>query len=495
MRHQVPQWYRDAKLGILVRWGVPSVPAYAPSEHGGPLEMLRDHTGRFYFQNHPDAQWYLNSLRISESPVRRYHRRHYGEYTAYERLARRFNEELPLWDPTQWAEAFREAGARYVVMTAKHHDGFLLWPARATPVSPSFLAQRDVVGELATAVRALGMRYGVSYSGLLDWTVQPRPIRDFADWRLAKCPGDYPRYVEAHLTELIESTVADVLRIEGGLPAALACKPLVQAYREAVPDGVANGCWRQTRPIERTIYGSPPGRRLLSSRIRAAAIAGSIGAGRAQGDVPVVEYPAPVTRRSGPWEYVRGLGRSFGFNAAEPASSYLSGVELIHLLVDVVSKNGNLLLSLAPAVDGSLCSEQRDALAILARWLATHGEAIYGTRPWRHSEGVTADGLPVRFTSRPDALYAVVLGRPRMLSIEFPDLDLDGVPRSDVTNEDDSFDVTVLGLEREIRWREEARSVVVDLPGSFVPAEAIVVRFAWRTASDRPASSFYTDLI
>lgn len=495
MRHQVSQWYRDAKLGILVRWGVPSVPAYAPSEQGGPLEILRHHNGRFYFRNHPDAQWYLNSLRINESPVRRHHRKHYGDYTAYERFARRFNEELPLWDPTQWAELFREAGARYVVMTAKHHDGFLLWPSRTAPASPSFLAQRDVVGELAIAVRALGMKYGVSYSGLLDWTVQSRPVRDFADWRLARCPGEYPGYVEAHLTELIERTAADVLRIEGGLPAGTARKVLVHAYREAVPDGVLTGCRRQTRSLERAVFGSPLGRRLLSNRIRAATLAGSTATGRAHADVAVVEYPAPVTKRPGPWEYVRGLGRSFGFNAAEPASSYLSGVELVHLLVDVVSKNGNLLLSVAPAVDGSLCREQREALATLARWLATHGEAIYGTRPWRHPEAVTADGLPVRFTSRPDALYAVVLGRPRMLSIEFPDLDLDGVPRSDATNDDDSFDVRVLGLEREIQWREEARSVIVDLPGSFVPAEAIVVKFAWRAAADRAASSFYTDLV
>ncbi len=495
MRHSVPQWYRDAKLGILVRWGVPSVPAYAPSEYGGPLEILRSHNGRFYFQNHPDAQWYLNSLRIGDSPVHRYHRKHYGGYTAYERFARRFNEELPHWDPTRWADQFREAGARYVVMTAKHHDGFLLWPTEVSPVSPAFVAQRDVVGELAKAVRALGMRYGVSYSGLLDWTVQTRPIRDFADVRLAKCPGDYPDYVAAHLTELIGRTAADVLRLEGGVPRGLA-RSIPRAYRETVADGVLQGSWRQSPELGRAILGSPPGRRLLSGRIRAAMLA-SPRAGRRPfftGDVPTVEYPAPVARRTNPWEYVRGLGRSSGYNASEPAGSYLTGVDLVHLLADVVSKNGNLLLSVAPALDGSLCPEQREPLAVLARWLATHREAIYGTRPWRRPEGTTADGLPVRFTARANTLYAIVLGRPRMLSIEFPDLDLDRIPRSEATA-DDEFEVRVLGLERSVSWHEEGRGVVIDLPGSFVPQEAIVVEFAWRTAAGRRASSFFTDLV
>lgn len=508
MKHRIPEWYRNAKLGIMVHWGVPTIPAYAPVEHGGLADILRDYDWRFYFRNNPYAEWYLNSLRIADSPVRAYHRKHYGDHTKYERLARRFTEELGSWDPHAWADLFREAGARYVVMVAKHHDGYLMWPSSTPPVSDAFAASRDVVGELGRAVREQDMRYGVYYSSQLDWTVQHRAIRDFSDLLLADSPAayadsggageaaaaraDYARYAEAHLTELVERYRPDVLWNDIGLPSAISRRRLFRAYREAVPHGVLNDRWRQTGPLARRMLSLRPVQRLVAGAARRAILDGRPSGGT--GDVATLEYPPAVRLAREPWELVRGLGKSFCYNAAEPDESYLSGEELVHLLADVVSKNGNLLLNVAPRADGVVPPEQRAPLADLAAWLRDHAEAIYGTRPWHRAEGTTRDGIEVRYTTKSDRLYAILLGRPRMLSIVFEGLDLRKVPRPKGSDGSERFSVRVLGCERPVQASYEGERVVVDLPGAYVPSVAPVVEFAW-TRPDAPASRFYTDII
>ena len=493
MRYRVPDWYRDAKFGIMVHWGVPTIPAFAPTERGGFLELLRDEGWPSYFRNNPYVAWYLNSLRIPDSPAAAYHRKHFGRHVSYERLARRFNEDLDQWDPGEWADLFRETGARYVVMVSKHHDGYLMWPSGSRPPSDAFVAPRNVVGELGEAVRERGMKYGLYYSGLLDWTVQTGAIRDFPDLALARTPPEYERTVESHYRELIETFKPDVLWNDIGLPAGVSRRDLFAAYRRAVPDGVLNDRWSQVGPPARALLATSPGRALASALARKAIVAGRPTGG--VGDVPTVEYADATELRRRPWELVRGIGTSFCYNAAEPAGSRLTGTELIHLLADVVSKNGNLLLNVGPQADGRIPREQRDALVPLAAWLRDHGEAIYGTRPWYRAEGTTDDGLQVRFTTRANALYAIVLGRPRMLALAFRDLDLKRVPRPRSGRDEDRFVVRILGCERPPDWRVEDGRVVVDVPGSFIASDAIVVQFAWQPRAQRPASNFYTDLI
>ncbi|MFP4113151.1 MAG: alpha-L-fucosidase [Spirochaetota bacterium] len=493
MRHRVPEWYRDAKLGVMVHWGVPTVPAYAPVEHGGIVEILREHDWRFYFANNPYAEWYANSIRIPDSPARAYHRKHYGSQP-YERLARRFKEDLAAWDPNEWADLFKEVGARYVVMVGKHHDGFLMWPSDRTPPSENFVASRDVVGELATAVRERGLKYGVYYSGQLDWTVQHEPVRDYADLPLAATPRDYVRYAEAHFNELIRQYSPDLLWNDIGLPPGIRRRALFKTYRRAVPDGVLNDRWDQLAGPARRLAGTPIGRAILRRRARKALLEGKPVGGR--GDVSTIEYAPVRCMRRKPWELVRGIGRSFCYNAAEPSESYLSGTDLIHLLVDVVSKNGNLLLNIAPRADGSISNEQRSALSELTAWLRVHREAIYGTRPWHVAEGRTREGLPVRYTRKRHTLYAIVLGSPSMLSIGLMGLDLRKLtaPR-EATSGGYELSVRLIGSERSIEWRREADAVVVDVPGSFVPPVATVIEFAWRAHRERATADFYTDVI
>ena len=158
--------------------------------------------------NNPYAEWYLNSMRIEGSPTQAYHRDHYGANYDYYNFASVFDREIQKWNPDAWAKVFRNAGAKYVVLTTKHHDGFTLWPsATPNPTLPADRqhATRDLVGELTTSVRKQGMRMGLYYSGGYDWTFVPGPIRVAADHQTVKPQSQaYGKYADAQMRELIK---------------------------------------------------------------------------------------------------------------------------------------------------------------------------------------------------------------------------------------------------------------------------------------------------
>ena len=130
-------------------------------------------------------------------------------------------------------------------------------------------------------------------------------------------------------------------------------------------------------------------------------------------DYVTPEYAVMDEIQEEKWETCRGLGRSFGINKYEPEENYLSTEEVIHMLIDIVSKNGNLLLNIGPNADGSISEIQLDRLNGLGRWLSVNGESIFGTRPWERAEGKTTDGLGIRFTRKENIIYAILLGTPQ----------------------------------------------------------------------------------
>ncbi len=483
MSHRVPDWYRNAKFGIIVHWGLPSVPAFAPSECGSMANILANHDWPFYFRNNPCSQWYLNSLRLKETATRAFHNRKFKPAYAYERLTDRFNDDIKKWKPSDWAELFAEAGARYVVLVAKHHDGFLLWPSDHKPKPEGYIAGRDIVGELGEAVRAKNLRYGLYYSGLLDWTVQTEPIADFGDLLNVRTDSVYAGYVRQHITELITRHRPDILWNDIGSSAGISRRRLFQFYRETVNDGLLNDRWMQISPLMRSMLARSGFRRNIAEAARRAIVA---------------DEDAKSSRlQSEPWEVVRSIGNSFGYNKEESPGDCLTGDELARMLADVVSKNGNLLLNIGPKSDGTIPHEQRTPLLDLAAWLRVNGEAIYDTRPWHRAEGETGDGQPVRFTTRPGTLYAILLERPRRLSLELPNLELKRIPRpKPAPGAEDELTVSLLGYEQPVQWRLSDGSVEIRLPGAFVPVGPVVVAFRWRAVNlqSRPIE-MYTDVI
>ncbi len=162
--HTVPAWFHDAKLGIMIHYGPYSVPGWAnPVSHmqGAPTDG----------ELTPYAEWYQNALRIPGSPTQQYHDKTYGRNFSYYDFGPVFRDELEKVDPAAWTDLIKSCGARYAVLTTKHHDGFNLWPSRhVNPKQAQWFSTRDLVGEVAQALRNQGLRFGAYYSGILDWS-------------------------------------------------------------------------------------------------------------------------------------------------------------------------------------------------------------------------------------------------------------------------------------------------------------------------------------
>jgi alpha-L-fucosidase len=412
--HRAPPWFEDAKLGIFVHWGLYSVPGWAPLLGGEGPEFSRI-TDAIAAGRTPYAEWYWNSLRVEGSPTEAYHREHYGS-APYDDFRGPFVAMLKTWDPHAWADLFAASGAGYIILTAKHADGFLLWPSEHRhPRRPDWQLERDVVGELAEAVRARGMRFGVYYCGGLDWSFVTRPIVDLASvYATVPTEPAYRHYVEAHLRELISRYRPSVLWNDISLPPHFPRDELLVDYLETVPDGTVNDRMRVVPGAVARGLGRQPARRLANRLGRRAAARGGTAAKPPYfADYSTPEYTAEPELRRTKWETCRGLGHSFGYNRAESDDDLLGPGELVSTFADIVAKNGNLLLNVGPrGEDGTIPELQADRLHRLGSWLAVHGEAVVGTRPWIRPAGRTGAGHDVRFTQRDGALYVIILGRP-----------------------------------------------------------------------------------
>ena len=380
--HTVPDWFQNAKLGIFVHWGLYSVPAWAT-----PTGELGKISFDVWFRNNPYAEWYLNTLRIQGSPTYEHHLKTYGKDFDYYNFAQTFNSATEKWNPSAWADTFQKTGARYVVLTTKHHDGFTLWPSQVVnPNRPGLVAKRDLAGELTRAVRDHGMKMGLYYSGGLDWTFTKEPIRTMQDFpqRIPQS-AEYAAYADGHWRELIQRYQPSVMWNDIAYPRAGKLEDIFSAYYNAVPDGVINN--RFTVPYS---------------------------------DFTTPEYAKYDRITEKKWESCRGLGFSFGYNQVEGPEQVIAPDKLIALFVDIVSKNGNLLLNIGPRPDGSISDIQLDRLHKLGAWLATNGEGIFDSRPWVHAGGKAEDGTDVRFTHKADSAYAFVIERPSPTQVTIP---------------------------------------------------------------------------
>jgi alpha-L-fucosidase len=359
-----PDWWRDAKFGIFITWGLYSVPAWSPK-------------GTY-------AEWYLHALRekTGNGEVYDYHVKTYGPDFAYGDFYPLFKAEM--WDPAEWAALLRTSGAKYVVLTTKHHAGDCLWPSAEASRAygrPWNTAEagphRDIVGELTAAVRGAGLRMGLYYS-IYEWY---HPL-----WLT-----DKPRFVAEHLFPQF--------------------KDLVSRYR---PDIVwADGEWDLTSAEWRTpellawLFNTLP---------NAADIVINDRWGKdcrhAHGGFYTTEYGSGLDDDAHPWEECRGLGASFGYNRNEDLADYRSARELVLMLADIVSRGGNLCLDIGPRADGKIPVIMQERLAQIGAWLARNGEAIYGTRMWRvpcqWSSGTRAEAPRVQFLTAYDILKETV---------------------------------------------------------------------------------------
>jgi alpha-L-fucosidase len=358
-----PAWFATPQLGIFIHWGIYAVPAFAP--RGRPIhDLMRadyDHATVLA----PYAEWYANALRVDASPTRQHHLAHYGD-APYEDFRATFDARSDAFDAAVWVDTFVAAGAGYIVLVAKHHDGYCLWPTEVShPHRPGWHTQRDFVGELADAARAAGLRFGIYYSGGLDWSFYHTPISNMGDMLACVPPGDaYRNYAHAQLRELINRYRPSVLWNDIAWPDKADVPDLFAHYYAVVPDGVVNDRWLGETGLFDTLR-TADGLAAFNRRMKTA-IAAADGAlpmsPPPHCDFRTVEYGLGTAPLGKKWEACRGVGLSFGYCAHEDADDYLSHSAFAATLADVKARGGNLLINVGPMPDGTLPDLQRAAL-------------------------------------------------------------------------------------------------------------------------------------
>jgi alpha-L-fucosidase len=370
----VPNWFTDAKFGIFIHWGAYSVPAWAE-----PIGELGTINEKEWFKHNPYAEWYFNTIRIEGSPAQEHHKKNYNGCD--------YDDLLDLWkaskfNPDDWASLFKRAGAQYIIPTTKHHDGITLWDAPGTDTRNTVARgpKKDLVQLIGDAVRKQGIKFGVYYSGGLDWSIsQLPPIIDGVDVTgLRPSDAAYAMYCYEHIIDLIDKYKPDVLWDDIEYPnfakreGEYSLAAIFEHYYKTVPQGVVNDRWGV--PFQ---------------------------------DYKTSEYQHSLANETGgAWENCRGIGYSFGYNQIETEEHYMSINQALHHLCDIVSRGGNLLLNIGPTADGEIPPFQVKVLEGVGSWLAVNGEAIYATV--KAGELTSSDSPWVRWTAKSNKRYAII---------------------------------------------------------------------------------------
>lgn len=439
--YQPPTWFADAKFGIFIHWGLYAAPAH-------------------------HNEWYEKHMYESLSA---WHADHFGEAFGYKDFIPLFTAEK--WDPDAWAELFEKSGARLVVPTAQHHDNFALWDSGVTPYNAMRMGpRRDLIGDLARAVRKRQMKFGVSNHGIENFTFINPPEAVIRRLREAKADLFDPAWAEfyqvadrsdeaqvrfladwqARNFELVDEYQPDLLWFDNGVNLRL-LDPL-KLQLAAYYYNRARG-WRKEVSIATKYIAYAP------SNNDAEQIGSII-------DFEKVGHRSPAGIRQGPWMVDDPIGSTWGYTkemSTDDAGSILTR------LVDTVSKGGFYLLNIAPMADGTIPEPQRRTLLSVGQWLEQNGEAIYGSRPWtRFGENAANPGAPgYHFTVRDGSLYAIGSRWPT-------------TPTTTIASVTPSVGrverVEVLGSEAPVKYNQDASGLHVTLPNDPPHEHAYVIK-------------------
>lgn len=431
-RYEVPAWFKAAKLGIFIHWGVYAVPAFGD-------------------------EWYPRWMYRADCPEYQHHREKWGLQSQFG-----YKDFIPLftaenWDPQAWVDLFIDAGARYIVPVAEHHDGFAMYRSDFTRWNAANMGpRRDVIADLRRAVLERGLKFGVSTHRAYNWryytyednfdTLDP----ENSDLYSPPHPEDEPAsqaFIENWLGrcfELVDKFEPDLFWFDFGWhweefapyrPEIVAYyynralewgKEVVLNYKKMLPDGVA-------------VYDVERGK---------------------LDDIRTEYWQTDTAISSKSWCFLEN-------------DEFKSATTIVHDLVDIVSKNGNLLLNVGPRPDGTIPDEAQSILRSLGKWLQINGEAIYEAEHWtRFGEGPTRVEVghssehknapftteDIRFMKKGKFLYAIVLGWPidcltiKSLSSR-SEIQFDQIER-----------INLLGIEGSLGWSQNEVGLTIKLP-------------------------------
>lgn len=402
----VPQWFRDAKFGIFIHWGVYAVPGWSSK-------------GQY-------AEWYQYGLQTNDTARQRFHQKKFGNRTYYD-LANDFKAEL--FNPDDWAKLFERSGAKYIVLTSKHHDGYTLWPSKEADKTWGFKwnavdvgPKRDLLGDLFKAVRKTPVRAGMYYS-LYEWF---NPL-----WKT-----DRQRFVTEHtwpqMKDLINTYQPDVFWTDGDWDAPAET-------------------WRSQEFLAWLFNESP-----VKDKVVVNDRWGS-GVRFNHGGIFTPEYQPDLDFETHYFEESRGMGHSYGYNREEDAWDYNSASSLILQLVDKVSRGGNFLLDIGPDEHGKIPPIMQERLLQIGEWLSINGEAIYGSSRWKQSSQLTEDNktreIYYTYNAANNSLYAIFPVYPDNRQLLLKNFTL---PAGTV--------IQFLSTKQGLRWQQIGNNVVINLP-------------------------------
>jgi alpha-L-fucosidase len=423
-----PTWFTDAKFGIFIHWGVYAVPGWSTK-------------GNY-------AEWYQQGLQTNDTARQKFHKAKFGNRTYYD-LANDFKAEL--FNPDEWAKLFEQSGAKYIVLTSKHHDGFTLWPSKEADKSWGFKwnavdvgPRRDLLGDLFKAVRKTPVRAGMYYS-LYEW-FNPLWLKD------------KNTFVTAHtwpqMKELINNYQPDVFWTDGDWD-------------------VTAETWKSQEFLT-WLYNESP----VKDKIVVNDRWGS-GIRFKHAGIYTPEYQPGLDFEDHYWEESRGMGFSYGYNREEDAWDYNSTQSLVLQLIDKVSRGGNFLLDIGPDEHGKIPPIMQERLLQIGEWLKINGEAVYNTSRWKESSQWSAGNreykdrsgdMLLKITVDPDPGYAVKevfytynVNTNSLFAIlpKYPDdkrLVLKNISPAAGTG------IHFLSTKEKLNWQQQGNDVVIDLP-------------------------------
>ena len=401
---ETPQWFKDAKFGIFIHWGLYSVPAWGPK-------------GSY-------AEWYLNGLNNGDTARIRFHNDNYGSDFPYWKFMDLFKAEN--YNPDRWAEIFKRSGAKYVVLTSKHHDGFCLWPSKESKGYNSLngAAGRDLLGDLNASLDKIGLKSGLYYS-LYEWAHPdyPENVSDYVD-----------KYMLPQFKDVVQRYKPSIIFSDGEWDRDSeewkSEEFLAWLYNEsnAPKDVVVNDRWGGETRFKHGGYFST------------------------EYDPSSEQINKEFIHRG--WEECRGMGKSFGYNRNEEPQDYNTSEQLIRMLVDIVSRGGNLLLNIGPRSDGTIPEIMINRLEDIGHWLEKNGEAIYETTVNRK---ISSGNVKFTLSKNKRYLYAFVNQIPKQKFV------IKGITGSG------GEQIVHLGKRRKLNWRNVRGDLEIDIPKKLYP--------------------------
>ncbi|MAG12987.1 MAG: alpha-L-fucosidase [Spirochaetales bacterium] len=446
--YRVPAWYKNGKFGIFIHWGAYTVPAFG-------------------------SEWYPRNMYLEGSREYVHHIKTYGKHKdfGYKDFIPQFKAER--FDADEWADIFKNAGARFVVPVAEHHDGFAMYDCSFSDWCAAKMGpKRDVIGELAKAVRQQWMVFGLSSHRAEHWWFMDGGMQFESDVRDGKYAGLYgpaqpkdtqpnEEYLDDWLSrtcELVDKYQPQIVWFDWWIE-----QPTFVTYLKRFAAYYYNRAaeWDRGAAINFK-YGAFPH------------TAGVYDIERGQlDDINPLFWQTDTSVGKNSWSHVSDL-------------AYKTSTSIIGDLVDIVSKNGALLLNIGPKSDGSIPQGDQKILKDIGRWLVINGNAIYDSRPWKaYGEGPTSvqkgaftdtkrtpfTSQDIRFTARGDVLYAIMLAWPEKGEVIIQSL---GSNLRLYTDEIGS--VELLGSKEPLKWSRTGRGLRVTLPAEKPCEHAYVVR-------------------